>query len=106
MPKDALGHGSDERGVHAAAINSLPQKGALSSLDWHAMSDADYHATMPSASFHGQIKDLLGLWSGSQKPEPLSDSESAQCNAAYEKRDDWRAVARLILDQRRASQVH
>lgn len=100
--KDALGHGSNERGgpiaTHAAAINSLPAK------DWlTGVSDATYRASMPLASFRGCVQDLLGLWSGSQKPEPLSKSEQDQVGAAYAKRGDWREVARNIQDQRRSN---
>jgi hypothetical protein len=105
MPKDALGHGSDTRGgpvaAHAAAIHALPGRGGLSDDQAAAnnakteagMSDATYHAQMPPENFTGQVQDLLGLWDGSQKPSPLSDSEKQQVNDAYAKRGDWRSVA-------------
>jgi hypothetical protein len=122
--KDALGHGSNERGVnpnpliaghappvatHAAAIHALPGHGALSDDQAAAnnakteadRSDAMYHAEMPIANFTGQVQDLLGLWSGSQKPEPLSASETKQVNDTYADRGDWRGLARQIQDQRR-----
>jgi len=113
MPKDALGHGSNDRGgaaapaaapvaAHAAAVNALPAKGAGAvSNTFAGMSDDVYHATMPAERFTGGVQDLLGLWSGSQKPEPLSGAEKSRVDQAYSKRENWRDVARELQDNRR-----
>lgn len=92
--KDALGHGSNgNSGAHAAPINNLPTKGT-------PISDATYHANMPIANYTGQVQDMLGMWSGSQKPEPLTSGETQQVNDAYNKRADWRELAKTIQDAR------
>ncbi len=107
--KDALGHGSEDRGgaaapaaapvaTHAAAVNALPAKGGGV---FGGMSEQVYHATMPAERFTGGVQDLLGLWSGSQKPEPLSASEKSRVDEAYAKRENWRDVARELQDNRR-----
>lgn len=94
--KDAMGHGSDTRGIHSAQIVNLPNKGSAYAM----MSDKTYRASMPIANYTGQVQDLLGMWSGTQKPAALSADETAQINAAYEKRQDWRALAHGIHDAR------
>ena len=91
--KDALGHGSEGNGAHSAPINALPNRGT-------PISDATYHANMPIANYTGQVQDMLGMWSGSQKPEPLSANETKQVNDAYAKRGDWREVAKGLHDAR------
>jgi hypothetical protein len=57
-------------------------------------------ANMPIANYTGQVQDMLGMWSGSQKPEPLSANETKQVNDAYAKRGDWREVAKGLHDAR------
>lgn len=99
--KDALGHGSNERGgpvaTHSAAIHALPAKGS----DWASSgSDATWHATMPIANYAGQVRDMLGLWDGTQEPSPLSLGENKQILDAYNQRADWRGLARDIKAQR------
>lgn len=96
--KDALGHGSDANGTHATKINAIPGKATSFNS---GVSDATYHANMPIKNYTGQVQDMLGMWSGSQKPEPLSADETKQVNDAYEKRGDWREVAKSLHDARR-----
>jgi hypothetical protein len=98
MPKDALGHGSDERGVHAAQTASLPAKGT-------PISDATYHANMPKENFTGMVQDLLGMWKGTQQPDALSPGEAKQVSDAYEARGDWRQVARDLDDARKGQKL-
>lgn len=100
--KDALGHGSTIHGglavpTHAAPIHALPTTGSP------IMSDSMWRDTMPISNYTGQVQDMLGMWSGSQKPEPLTASESQAVNTAYAKRANWRAVAKGIYDHRRAA---
>jgi hypothetical protein len=98
MPKDAGGHGSNP-GAHASGIvNQVPTQNANAGV-----SDATYHANMPPENFQGQIQDMLGMWSGSQRPEALSTGEKQQVAAAYQARGDWRAVARSLFDQRKSA---
>jgi hypothetical protein len=103
MPKDALGHGSNERGgpavgTHAAAVQALPGHGSLAYKD---MSEPTYHSSMPPDTYTGMVQDMLGLWSGSQKPDPLSEHEAQQVKDSYAQRDDFRSVAQQIKNQRR-----
>lgn len=103
--KDALGHGSNPNGLHSAGVTALPAKGD----DWvqsKSVSDATYHATMPLANYTSQIGDMLGMWSGSQKSEPLSAEETKQVTDAYNTRASWRAVAGGIRAQRVSAKYH
>lgn len=93
--KDALGHGSDP-GTHAAGITALPTKTDV-------RSDEVYHAQMPLENYGSMIQDLLGMWKGTQEPDPLSVGEIKQVHAAYNNRADWRVLARTIQDQRKGT---
>jgi hypothetical protein len=98
--KDALGHGSNANAAQSLASGPksapAPVHDAFSNI-----SDRMYHDTMPIANYTGQVQDMLGMWSGSQKPEPLSASETKQVNDSYAVRGNWRQLARDIQDQRR-----
>jgi hypothetical protein len=98
--KDSLGHGSNNRGSHVQGITAIPRKGSPIIA---AMSERMYHDTMPIANYTGQVQDLLGLWGGSQKPEPLTADETKQVNDAYSTRADWHSLAARIKDQRAAA---
>lgn len=100
--KDALGHGSDSNGLHSAPINNLPAKGT----DWKdTVSDATWRATMPIANYTSQVADMLGLWSGGGlTASKLSADETKQINDAYEKRTDWRQLARGMQASRQSDE--
>jgi hypothetical protein len=100
--KDPLGHGSDA-GTHAQGTVALPAKGD----DWaKTMPDSAYHASMPIENYKSQIGDMLGMWNGSQKSEPLSADETKQVTDAYNLRASWRAVAGGIRAQRVSAKFH
>jgi hypothetical protein len=106
MAKDALGHGSEGKGAHAAPINNLPSKGTSS---WSSgVSDATWHAQQPIGQYTGHIADLIGMWGGAPNMQPgkLTPEETAQVNSEYEHRTDPHVVAGAIHALRQTRAYH
>lgn len=105
--KDALGHGSNNRGLavatHAAAIHALPPK--ATSMGTAGMSDQMWRNTMPIANYTSQVQDMLAMWDGTHVHSPLSAGETQKINDAYAQRGNWREVAKSLQDRRRLKVV-
>ena len=93
--KDALGHGSSAHGAGIAA--AVPAKGAPNNV----IPDKAWRQVMPKGNYMGQVQDMLGMWSGSQKPEALTPAESKQVSDAWDAgHRDWRGLAGNLQSQR------